>query len=69
MEFNKLHGMNDIKCIHNVRQNSGRYGDDFEDHIHMEQPTITETVRLNRLRWFGHLQRIEGNRIPPQYYV
>jgi hypothetical protein len=25
--------------------------------------TITETVRLNRLRWFGHVQRIEENRI------
>ena len=25
---------------------------------------ITETVRLNRLRWFGHVQRMEENRIP-----
>jgi len=28
------------------------------------KPTITETVRLNRLRWFGHVQRMEENRIP-----
>ena len=27
-------------------------------------PTITETIRLNRLRWCGHLQRTEENRIP-----
>jgi hypothetical protein len=27
-------------------------------------PTITETVRLNRLYWFGHVQRVEENRIP-----
>jgi hypothetical protein len=27
-------------------------------------PTVTETIRLHRLRWFGHVQRIEGNRIP-----
>jgi hypothetical protein len=26
--------------------------------------TITETIRLNRLRWFGHVQRLEENRIP-----
>jgi len=26
-------------------------------------PTVTETVRLNRLRWFGHVQRMGGNRI------
>jgi hypothetical protein len=28
------------------------------------KPTITETIRLCRLRWFGHVQRMEGNRIP-----
>jgi hypothetical protein len=26
--------------------------------------TITETVRLNRLHWFGHVQRMEENGIP-----
>jgi hypothetical protein len=25
---------------------------------------VTETVRLNILRWFGHVQRIEENRFP-----
>ena len=30
----------------------------------LEIPTIIETIRLNRLRWFGHVQRMEGNRIP-----
>jgi hypothetical protein len=25
-----------------------------------KKPTITDTVRLNRLRWFGHVQRVEG---------
>jgi len=29
-----------------------------------KKTTITETVRLNRLCWFGHVQRMEGNRIP-----
>ena len=26
--------------------------------------TIAEIIRLNRVRWFGHVQRMEGNRIP-----
>ena len=30
----------------------------------LKKPTVTETVRLNRLRWFVHVQRMEGNRIP-----
>ena len=30
----------------------------------VKKPTITETVTLNRLHWFGHVQRMEDNRIP-----
>jgi hypothetical protein len=30
----------------------------------LKKPTITETIRLHRLHWFGHAQRIEENRIP-----
>jgi hypothetical protein len=29
-----------------------------------KKPTITETIRLHRLWWFGHVQRMEENRIP-----
>ena len=29
----------------------------------IKKPTITETIRLHRLRWFGHVQRMEENRI------
>jgi hypothetical protein len=31
--------------------------------------TITETIRCNRLRWFGHVQRKEENRIPKRVYI
>ena len=30
----------------------------------VKKPTIIETIRLNRLRWFVHVQRMEENRIP-----
>jgi hypothetical protein len=29
----------------------------------LKKPTITETMNSNRLRWFGHVQRMEENRI------
>jgi len=29
----------------------------------VEKPTIMETIRLNGLRWFGYVQRMEENRI------
>jgi len=30
----------------------------------VKKPTIKETITLNRLRWFRHVQRMEENRIP-----
>jgi len=35
-----------------------------EIYASVKKPTIIETIRLNRLHWFGHVQRIEENRIP-----
>jgi hypothetical protein len=29
----------------------------------LKKPTITETIRLHRLHWFGHVLRMEENRI------
>ena len=35
----------------------------------VKNPSIAETIRLNRLRWFGHVQRMEENRIPKEVLV
>ena len=35
-----------------------------EIYASVKKPTIIETIRLNRLCWFGHVQRMEENRSP-----
>jgi hypothetical protein len=35
----------------------------------VKKPTIIETIRLDRLRWFGHVQRMEDNRIPKKSII
>jgi len=34
-----------------------------EIYASVKKPTVIETIMLNRLRWFGHVQRMEENRI------
>jgi len=33
-----------------------------------KKPTIIEKIRLNRLRWFEHVQKKEENRIPKRVF-
>jgi hypothetical protein len=35
-----------------------------ETYAIVKKPTITETIRLHRLRWFGHVRKMEEDRIP-----
>jgi hypothetical protein len=34
-----------------------------------KKPTITGAVRLNMLRWFGHVQKMEENGIPQKSII
>jgi len=34
-----------------------------EIYASVKKPTIIKTIRLHRLGWFGHVERMEGNRI------
>jgi hypothetical protein len=36
----------------------------FSQYAIVKKPTILETIRLHGLCWFGHVQRMEENRIP-----
>jgi transcription termination factor 2 len=35
-----------------------------EIYARVKKPSVMETLRLNRLCWFGHIQRMEESRIP-----
>jgi len=39
-----------------------------EIYASVKKPAIIETVRLNRLCWFGHVQRMEENRSPKRVF-
>ena len=39
-----------------------------EIYARFNKPTIIETIRLNRLHWFGYVQRMEENRIPKRVF-
>jgi hypothetical protein len=40
-----------------------------EIYASVEKPTIIETIRLNRLCWFGHVQRWKKIEFPKEYYI
>jgi hypothetical protein len=42
---------------------------DKEIYAVVKKPTVTETVRLPRLGWFGDGQRLEGNEFPKVYCI
>jgi hypothetical protein len=35
-----------------------------ETYAVVKKPTVTQTITLHILHWFGHVERIEENRIP-----
>jgi len=37
------------------------YDNEKEIYASVKKPTIIETISLNRLHWFGHVQRMEEN--------
>jgi hypothetical protein len=50
--------------VHDSEKQNWRVMTNKEIYASVKKPTIIETIRLNRLRWFGHVERTEENRIP-----
>ena len=50
--------------VHDNEKQNWRILTNKEIYANVKKPTITETIRLNRLRCFGHVQRMVENRIP-----
>jgi hypothetical protein len=45
--------------VHDNEKENGRILTNKETYAIVKKPTITETISLHRLRWFGHVQRME----------
>jgi hypothetical protein len=53
-----------IGPVHDNEKENWRILTNKEIYVIVKKPTMTETIRLHRLRWFGHVQRMEEDRIP-----
>jgi len=50
--------------VHDNEKENQRILTNKEIYASVKKLTMIETIRLNRLGWFGHVQRMEENRIP-----
>ena len=53
-----------LGVIYDNEKESRRILTNKEIYAVVKTPTSTETMRLNRFRWFGHVQRMKENGIP-----
>jgi len=50
--------------VNDNEKENGRILTNKEIYARVQKPTTIQTISLNRLRWFGHVQWTEGNSIP-----
>jgi hypothetical protein len=50
--------------VHDNEKDNWRILTNKEIYARVKKPNVIETIRLNKLCWFGHEQRMEENRIP-----
>ena len=50
--------------VNEIEKENWRILTNKEIYAMVVKPTLTKTIRLSRLCWFGHVKRMEGNTIP-----
>jgi hypothetical protein len=50
--------------VYDNEKETWRISTNKEIYARVKKPTMMETIRLNTLHWFEHVQRMEKNRIP-----
>ena len=55
--------------VYDNKNESWRILTNKEFYASVKKPTMIETIRLNRLHWFGRVQTMEENRIPKRVIV
>jgi len=55
--------------VNDNKKENWRILSNTEIYAMVKKPTVTQTIRLNILRWFGNIQRMEENRIPKKCYI
>ena len=53
-----------LRPVYDNEKENWRILTNEEIYASVKKPIITETIMLNRLHWFGYVQRMEENRIP-----
>jgi len=53
-----------LRPVYDSEKENCRILTNKEIYAMVKKPNITETIRLNRLCWFGHVHRMEEKRIP-----
>jgi len=58
-----IYGIHILGLVFDNEKENWRILTNKEIYARVKKPTKIETMMLSRLGWFGHVQRMEGNRI------
>ena len=68
-KFNNICSLHCLGPVYDNEKENWRILTNEEIYANIKKPTITETIRLHRLRCFGHVQRMEEKGFPKEYCI